>query len=860
MDKSTLYVNNYGSEQTISPTDFANYHIASMIYDEVYKEWHLLIYKELTNEYQRHLIYDENFSSLLADSEIVNTLASPSNTAIRWGITIRGNKDLVVCAVDGVDNYIFTFAKRQFWLRSGNIQHTDGPLDDTVFFDRPGIYNDELLDNTGSWTDFVVETDDYWLNCKSGELILKRPLMDGSRLWGNYDYHPSLNFPEVENADRFKILQEAAETESRRVKIDAYENVQLSEKVYEEVVPTMEYSDSYNTVLSFDAGDDVDVALESGVYNKIVTTTVLLFASVQKHDDLVITTAGIAGTYLIKEFIDEQNLKTYHDFGGTQDDIVGSVKRHVVSRSPRAVKLGQTYMGSGTGIQNIVYDSDHKTIRVFTEDYQEQLEEGTDYTIGTAAGEVTITFQNSALVKANPAVIVQYRVQEELYEIIDTSHIIRETEGWDEENIINHVVVNGQRLLPDLTRLTIAKQYAVAPYVRQQRSDLPLVQEANTTGQYNWAPDDERSDWEKDVANQNFLMEFEHPLIIGTSAYQVVMGDPANIEDSDEIEHTGRDAVFYFEITGSFSDAEYLVMVSNRKEFRLCTEEDYKDMVDSGGDWNVDASNDDVGSGTPPSSASDIKTASHFYIKQMNGAYAREDCKYIVYYEKTVDYYVDEQGRVVENSIDPNESDQGIFTGYPNKSAAIVITPKDSQGATLFEMHGVSGEDGYNSGANYADIDDESYALRVNRVQVDCRGVNFQFDNWGELTQYIQIAISAYPLTRVEKLCVDAAPTADEIDDYGDRSEDINNQFISTEYQARSLAYGIRNFYKDEKALFKITILFCAFLELEDLVEVSSPAEYLSENLMLTRALVDRLRLNSASETEMELEEVEDDA
>jgi len=867
ISKSTLRYDS--AYQSLTSSSLVNCIIYDGFYDALYNKFYFILSKYDTStppvlQKQYLMRVNSSFSTIEEKIEIMD-----SSSIVRMGLMIRNNKDYVASIKDGTDNWFFTFAKRQFWLK-GNIQDTNGPLTDRVFYDQPEVYQDQLMDNTGVWDDYVVETDDYWLNTKTGELILKRPLKEDARLWANYDYHPSLNFPEIEDVKRYDALQQAAETENWRVIIDERENVNLKERIYEEVIPTMDYSEAYNTILTFVSDpvtglpDEVTLGsqlIDPGYIGKGGVPTTF-FDNVQKHDEIIITGGPAAdlGTFLIKQKISGIKIQTYHVFVNSIEYIDGSIKRYVVTRTPKSVKLGQTYEGKGVGLLNIIHDTDHKTIRVFSMDFLEMLAENTDYTISTATGYMTINFLDTARVRNNPAVVVQYRIQEELYSIIDDHNVVTETEGWNEDTIINKVTVKGQRLLPDVTRLSIVRQYAVAPYSKQNRSDLPLIQEANSTGQFDWASDDERTDYsEKDVTKQNFLLEFEHPLIIGTTAFTVIYGNEASIEKSDTVEHTKRDAVYYWEITDTFADANYLVMISNRREFRVCTAEDYRDMVDSSGNWLVDANNDEVGYGTEPSSASDMKTAAHFYIKQMNGAYAREDTKYIVYYEKSVDYYINDQGIVIQGSITPNEDGQGVFTGYPNKAASITVTPKDSQGATLFDMHGVSGSPGYDNGANYANVNNETYALQVSRVQIDSKGANLKFNNWGEIAQYIQVGISGYPLSRVEKINVEANPTAQEITDYGERDKEIENLFIGETYQAQSLAFGLRNFFKDEKSKFRTEIMLAPHLQLEDIVEVSNPYEYLTTKLMEILEVVDHIRIGGASTSGLVIQEVEDD-
>jgi len=861
VDKTTLKGNGTSYSKTYSiyiSGDSRN--VVGGYYDDIFDRWHFLIIGDgLASTDQYELVTDSSFNEI----EII--LLDINLSKKRFGLIIRPNRDIICSIQEGQDKWLYTHAKRQFWLK-GNIQDTNGPLKDTVFYDQPQIYQDHKLESSGSWSGFVVETVDYWLNVKTGELILKRPLKQDARLWANYDYHPALNFPEITDMLRKDAIQQAAETENWRMIIDERENVELSERIYEEVIPTMDFSEAYNTILTFNSDpfnglpDEVTTVNGSG----IVDTPNSIFNDVQEHDYLIMTngaTPPTTGTFLIKSKISDKKIETYHKYDNSEY-ISGSVKRYVITRTPKSVLLGQTYEGKGVGLLNIIHDSNHKTIRVFSRDFMEQLVEDVDFTITTdGLGYKRINFIDTPRVRNNPAVIVQYRIQPELFELIDTENITHETEDWNEDTIINKVTVKGQRLLPDLTRLSIIKQYTIAPYSRQKRSDVPLIQETNSSGQFDWLPDDERSNYsEKDVTKQNFLLEFEHPMIIGTTAFTVKYGDEAGILLNGTVQHTKRDAAYFWEITGAFGDVNYLVMLENRREFRLCTEADYNDMVDPDTDmWLVDGNNDEVGYGTAPTSKTDIKTATHFYIKQMNGAYAREDSLYIVYNIKTVDYYIDGEGRVVQGTIEPNASDQGVFTGYPNKAATIVITPKDSQGATLFEMHGVSGAPGYKTGVNYAKIQSETFALRINRVQVDSKGANLLFDNWGEIEQNIEVNITGYPLSRVEKIDVEAGPTNTEIEEYGERDKEIENLFISEMYQAQSLAYGLRNYWKDEKSKFSTTIILAPHLQLEDIGEVTNPVENLDAVLMEILEMVDHIKCSGPSVTDLILQSVMDD-
>jgi len=177
----------------------------------------------------------------------------------------------------------------------------------------------------------------------------------------------------------------------------------------------------------------------------------------------------------------------------------------------------------------------------------------------------------------------------------------------------------------------------------------------------------------------------------------------------------------------------------------------------------------------------------------------------------------------------------------------------------LFDMHGVSGAPGYKTGANYAKIKSETFALRINRVQIDSKGANLLFDNWGEIEQNIEVNITGYPLSRVEKIDVEAGPTNTEIEEYGERDKEIENLFISEMYQAQSLAYGLRNYWKDEKSKFSTTIILAPHLQLEDIGEVTNPVENLDAVLMEILEMVDHIKCSGPSVTDLILQIVTDD-
>lgn len=410
---------------------------------------------------------------------------------------------------------------------------------------------------------------------------------------------------------------------------------------------------------------------------------------------------------------------------------------------------------------------------------------------------------------------------------------ISHSDDWN-SNIINTVKVTGEKRIPSPSRMLLQKAFAVSPNSVRTKENIQKVQEVNTLSKVSWNEDSSKSDIDTD--EQQMLITFEEPLLIGSGNYKVLVGDINNIGITGTINHDNQDRIAFVEVQNPGLTGDYFVMLSNRYEFRVCTAEDYDDMVDDEGNWKVYSGTDSIGTGTPPLDKNDIKTDSHFYIKQMNGAYGRNNAKYLTYKTTLQSYYLDENGIAKPGSKEPNEPGQNFYTSSVNKIADIIVKPVDLSENPLFPYHGVSGKEGYHS--DYASILDESFAMQIQKVQVTAETVDVKYANWGEQSQYFKFQLSGYPLSVVESVVHEIEPTTEQIRTFGRKSASIDSRFISKSRQCAFVANMIRFTHSEDTEERSSKMMFSPHLEIYDLAMLAGKNESV---FVETKDLVDTL-------------------
>jgi hypothetical protein len=299
-------------------------------------------------------------------------------------------------------------------------------------------------------------------------------------------------------------------------------------------------------------------------------------------------------------------------------------------------------------------------------------------------------------------------------------------------------------------------------------------------------------------------------------------------------------------------DTAYFVMIDNNREWRLATDADRSDMTDNT---------------TPadPDPAQHIKSAGFFYLKQMNGNYEKKPAKYIAYYDRRVRYFVDRDGRVLEDaSFTPDDRRKNPFaTVSPEKRAGFVLTPEDERQNPLFPLHAVAGQPGYYGteapplGFNFWTGVLQEFALRLNKVTSDMLGVNFDYDSWSAVTNFVRIQTTGYPLARIEKFVGRVPASPEEIALYGLRERVFTNSFVQNIDAARRLARSVKSLRGTEKSGFQVIAVFDAGIYLDMLVNVVDSFDGV-DALFSIAELRHELNVSSPSMTRVKLESEEE--
>jgi len=469
--------------------------------------------------------------------------------------------------------------------------------------------------------------------------------------------------------------------------------------------------------------------------------------------------------------------------------------------SPLTIRLGMQYSKDIYGLKNIIYDAilGYNTIIAYTEDGN-NLSLTTDYTLTPNGDYLDINFQTTV---ANTLVYVRYKIQKNII-ILTEEDVSNPKYEWGTDNIFNKIKVKGKRNYPSDVPILISKHFALSPFKNSESSGLENIVEINQEGLYQWNGN-ERISEESAIEQAKFLYEFNQPMIQGTNSYKVIYGDES--VDPDRMGTIPTPLIdprpHFYKITPipGLGGTNYEVIVSNTKEWRLCVETDFGD---------INAGNT---TGGLPSSASDIKTTSHYYLKNMNDNHGDNTTHYIAYITKEKYYYIDENNQVVEsNSIDEANTNQPLTTVTADKKIIVEVMPENDQGSPLFEVEPhVSWEDWT--------------VIVIDKVEIKNSGVNVDFDNKMADTGFLDITIIGYPIVKSENI-IAVASDLNSQDSYGVRDKIITNDFISNTDSAQMLATYILNLHKESPDTINLSSVFIPVLELEDIVELVLPSIY----------------------------------
>jgi len=534
------------------------------------------------------------------------------------------------------------------------------------------------------------------------------------------------------------------------------------------------------------------------------------------------------------------------------------------------VRLGETYEAGGLAF--IVHPSNatfsFNSLIVKSADRLVQFTEGVDFTIAYTAGRYYISFLDTSTVHSARVVRVRYLHQKEIPLLRDAVHIVQGgvDEEWGDENIINDVTVEGEKLLPNDTAISVQQVFAVSPNELKQTSRFANVQEVRPEGQFDWQPAQRTVDDDsKPDAQRRYFLEFEQPFVLGNSGFDIIYGDARDgsasggdgqygiLKSGDETHNQSvTEAHFYRqELDLTAKDPVYFIMLDNNREWRPATAADFSDMAGNT-------------TGTEPTDPADVKTTAHFFLKQMNGNYGKKNCHWMAYYTQKIRYYLDGDGRVIEDPsfTADDRAKNPRLTVSPEKRIAIVLTPENERQCPLFQLHGESGKEGYFVDGEPADDFDfftgvlQLFSLQINRVMADMLGVNFDYESWSDVTQFVRVETTGYPLSIIEKVVGRAPATPEDVELYGLRERVLTSNFIQNISAARNRAYGVKELRGSERSGFSVEVLFDAGLSLEMLVRVIETFDAV-DSLFEVVKLVHRLNVKAPSTSRLQLEEVD---
>jgi hypothetical protein len=408
----------------------------------------------------------------------------------------------------------------------------------------------------------------------------------------------------------------------------------------------------------------------------------------------------------------------------------------------------------------------------------------------------------------------------------------------------------------------VEQVFAVSPNEMKQSSRFANVQQVESSGQFDWNPAEKVVDSDsKPDAERRYFIEFEQPFVLGTSGFDVLYGDARDggpsggngeygILMNGTQNHGGQtNTARFYKVTLPVTarESNYNIILDNNKEWRVATGSDFEDMAD-----NTE--------GGEPVNVGDVRKTTHFYLKQMNGNYGMRPTRFVAYFPVLVRYFVDRDGRVIEDAAFTPEDPRNPFsTASPKKRLRLLLTPEDERQNPLFPLHSTSGQDGYyadNTGPEGFDYFVgvlPEFSLRIRKVQADMLGVNFDYDSWSAVTHFVRVATTGYPLTVIEKFYGIAPASNTDLELYGLREKSWQNSFIQNISASRNIARYIKALRSDEPGKFSVDVLYDAGITLDMLVRVIESFDGIDELFEVAQE-THTLNVSGASVTRLGLE------
>jgi hypothetical protein len=423
----------------------------------------------------------------------------------------------------------------------------------------------------------------------------------------------------------------------------------------------------------------------------------------------------------------------------------------------------------------------------------------------------------------------------ELISIVDhTKHgeipMLTESSEHGDENMFETFRIQGERLRPSDLPITTNKKFPMYPGVginaEQEIKQAKNVEVINTL---DW--DDTKLAFKEagvPVDTSAFAVEFTEPIILGTTAYQTHEGRWRTGDKvvAGSVDSLTRSVPMFYEVdvtSASFDSKNYNIMLKQQsyRAWRVATENDYADMM-----------LDDVVIGTPPTGEDDVRTDTHFYLKNMNSRNRSElyQCDWVAYETEYALYFKNENGTIVrDETFTSRDQRNPIKTSYLDLAANIVVSAEDLFGYPLFPYHGEIGFDGYSADA-HASIK-RWMSAKVVRVDISNLGLSVIYDNYDDENnkKFLHASVSAYPINNVLNIISEVNSGNQNHADAKEYS--IQNELLQNQPVIDLRVRGLAAFWKYDRLNYKASAVYHPRFRPGTIVRVTSERENLDNAL-----------------------------
>lgn len=404
---------------------------------------------------------------------------------------------------------------------------------------------------------------------------------------------------------------------------------------------------------------------------------------------------------------------------------------------------------------------------------------------------------------------------------------LSESSSYGDDTAIRSCTVIGEKKLPADVNVRINKIYSASPGSNQELlTTNDTTREAESSDvikdwdeaakKYIQVADDDLSS--RFAQYKKFAFKFKDPFISGTTGWRVKYGKGAAADTVNKGQLTAQDShdvpLFYriwFEDGEDLMDEKYYVMFKKDqyKQWRLATEDDRSDM-DGNLKLGIDPDAREAGGKVPYDDLTigtdDIWNESYFTVKHMNEYYGENILNFVAYLAGERKFYINSDGQVVEDAAygADDTTKNPSPTNFPGKPIVVTISPQDFAQNPMFEYHSVSEDDGYWSGAN-PNIDTWA-SMRIDRADIMPLGVNVNFSNWTDDSQFVGMEVFGYPINQIRGIryrkTLAGAKHADA------KRLKITNDLIGNEIVAKLKCDQIIDLWGDERNILSRTAVY----------------------------------------------------